>query len=560
MFKIKLRTVGAACSRRCLIGIIVTCSGLLLSVNFAVAAVAGRVHAQNIEASRSLHSSLPEVAAGGSSDGMPVNGGQDAALALKQAGFDVQRQISAVQDQLARQQSLYGNLEADLNKLKDEGKAKEAEYIFIKGILAKVGSEYKAAQANFLDSAAKLNEQEKLYADRLVALFETRSSVPSVFELLLSADSIEDFLRHYEFTRLIADSDRQLLDKYRILQDKAAKDLELARTKESEYQSLLELTRQQLDNLEHDISLKEANLLLSKKQIGAKRLQQLSLLRNKAAYEAELRRIGEAGMQEAAVNEARAEQGVSGKYGSPQPGAEEAAQPGLDAHFAGERLETDAMSGNGQAAVATTDLEASTNTTNVEGPLEETAAINNGAALNGGDSGAAGQVNDSQGLVAGQNDGFIAVQSPALKAELAALPWVFPNIYSRVVTCNFGYFDAVLYDSYPHRGIDFAADFGSKIVAALPGTVAVVNNPFEGENYATGGSTYGNYIVVDHGNGLRTLYAHLKNTLVTVGQNVVGGELIALAGSTGNSEGPHLHFEIQYYGELQDPYLYVGNR
>ncbi len=93
-------------------------------------------------------------------------------------------------------------------------------------------------------------------------------------------------------------------------------------------------------------------------------------------------------------------------------------------------------------------------------------------------------------------------------------------------------------------------------MSARAGTVIIVRNPVEGQN--RGGWGYGNYIVVDHGDGFATLYAHLKNTRVSVGQNVGAGELIGNCGSTGTSTGSHLHFEVIKNGSTTNPLSYVG--
>lgn len=89
-----------------------------------------------------------------------------------------------------------------------------------------------------------------------------------------------------------------------------------------------------------------------------------------------------------------------------------------------------------------------------------------------------------------------------------------------------------------HNGIDFHADEGTAVVAAAAGTVVVSRS--DGWN---GG--YGQYIVIKHGNGTQTLYAHLSNNIVSEGQEVSQGQLIALSGATGKSFGPHLHFEVR---------------
>lgn len=99
-----------------------------------------------------------------------------------------------------------------------------------------------------------------------------------------------------------------------------------------------------------------------------------------------------------------------------------------------------------------------------------------------------------------------------------------------------------------HLGIDIAAGMGAPIYAADSGVVV----------YAAGiGGGYGNMVMIDHGNGFHTLYAHLSQILVTCGEGVSKGQVIAYAGSTGNSTGSHLHFEIRYFGAFVNPHDYV---
>lgn len=164
---------------------------------------------------------------------------------------------------------------------------------------------------------------------------------------------------------------------------------------------------------------------------------------------------------------------------------------------------------------------------------------------------------------AAQNSGAPAAASDAAAlansenvSSVSAGGWVWPNTYSRSITCPFGYGDSVLSNSSFHRGVDLQAAFGSKVVAALGGTVTKAYNPYEGQNLS--GGSYGNYIVIDHGNGITTLYGHLKSVQVVEGQQVQAGQLIGLAGSTGNSTGPHLHFEVQVNGSLQNPLNYIA--
>lgn len=70
-------------------------------------------------------------------------------------------------------------------------------------------------------------------------------------------------------------------------------------------------------------------------------------------------------------------------------------------------------------------------------------------------------------------------------------------------------------------------------------------------------SSYGYYVMIDHGNGLSTLYGHNSQLLAQVGQTVEAGDIISLSGSTGRSTGPHLHFEVRVNGERTNPRYYL---
>ena len=90
-----------------------------------------------------------------------------------------------------------------------------------------------------------------------------------------------------------------------------------------------------------------------------------------------------------------------------------------------------------------------------------------------------------------------------------------------------------------HTGVDYAAPTGTEVVAAASGTVVEVSS----------GGSYGNRIVVQHDDGIQTSYSHLSSTNVSVGQEVTAGQHIGAVGSTGNSSGPHLHFEVAQGGD-----------
>ncbi|HCA20133.1 MAG TPA: M23 family peptidase [Treponema sp.] len=99
-----------------------------------------------------------------------------------------------------------------------------------------------------------------------------------------------------------------------------------------------------------------------------------------------------------------------------------------------------------------------------------------------------------------------------------------------------------------HNGIDMAAPTGSSIFAVKSGSVkyAITLDP-----------TYGNYVILDHGGGMTSLYAHMSKMLVKTGDSVAAGQVIGRVGTTGLSTGPHLHFEIRLNGQAQDPQKYL---
>ncbi|CAB1248260.1 M23 family peptidase [Ruminococcaceae bacterium BL-6] len=114
-----------------------------------------------------------------------------------------------------------------------------------------------------------------------------------------------------------------------------------------------------------------------------------------------------------------------------------------------------------------------------------------------------------------------------------------------VITSGFG-----MRGNKPHRGVDIAAQKGSSIYPALPGTVTE----------AAENDSYGKYLLIDHGRNIVTRYAHCESLLVKKGDAVTYGKPIALVGSTGDSDGPHVHFELILSGVCYDPQPLLKSR
>ena len=123
--------------------------------------------------------------------------------------------------------------------------------------------------------------------------------------------------------------------------------------------------------------------------------------------------------------------------------------------------------------------------------------------------------------------------------KLATLP------ISGTITSRYGASSSIRKST--HTGLDIAAKKGTDIKVVADGTVT----------FAKYNGSYGNLVKVDHGNGVETWYAHTSKMYVKVGDEVKAGDVIAAVGSTGNSTGPHLHFEIRINGEHVNPQNYL---
>ncbi len=118
----------------------------------------------------------------------------------------------------------------------------------------------------------------------------------------------------------------------------------------------------------------------------------------------------------------------------------------------------------------------------------------------------------------------------------------------------FGYrIDPFTEKSKFHEGLDFVAELGTKVAATAAGTV------IKAKNHYKPGSSYGKEVIIDHGNGLKTRYAHLSKVLVKKNQKIKRWDIIGEVGSTGRSSGPHLHYEILKGDAQINPYNYIIN-
>lgn len=166
------------------------------------------------------------------------------------------------------------------------------------------------------------------------------------------------------------------------------------------------------------------------------------------------------------------------------------------------------------------------------------------AAIRKSNQSSGGSSNSSSGSNAGSMDSNVSNSG-----------WAWPLPYDGVyLSSYYGYrYHPIDGDWRYHSGIDISMSgaYGKNIIATRAGTVIL--SSLESES----GTGYGNYIIIDHGDGYTSLYGHCSELLVSEGQTVSRGQIIAKVGSTGWSTGPHLHFEVRYNGSTVDPLNYV---
>lgn len=148
--------------------------------------------------------------------------------------------------------------------------------------------------------------------------------------------------------------------------------------------------------------------------------------------------------------------------------------------------------------------------------------------------------------VTGEGGGFDGADAPFVGADGFCSP--VGASWRSIVTSEFGgRLDPITGQRDGHTGMDLGVPTGTPIRAALGGTVTL--SRYNG--------SYGNCVMIDHGNGLVTLYGHNSRLLVQVGQTVQAGDVVSLSGATGRVTGPHLHFEVRVNGQRTNPRYYL---
>ena len=342
-------------------------------------------------------------------------------------------------DTIAELQDKKTGLQGELAKLNEANEAQREQYEIIYAQLEAALEEKANALDEFLEAQENLENQQKLFSERVTVMFEYQNK--STLEVLLESDSIAGFFTNMELITLIADADAQAIDLLQVALDDAELQAEIKLQYAEDMQVIADEKQKQLDELKSLIGTTEATIENVNTDIDSWEAKEDELEAYADSLNAEVKRLQQQYDQE---HSAKTVGGVTFRWPT----------------------------------------------------------------------------------------------------------------YNHGITSYYGYRIHPVYGTKKfHSGIDIGAGYGDTIMAAAAGTVISVSEPYEGCN--KGGTGYGNYCIIDHGNGYSTLYGHARDIYVYQGQYVNAGQSIGEVGSTGTSTGAHLHFEVRIWGETKDPLKYL---
>ena len=385
-------------------------------------------------------------------------------------------------------------LNGQLNELNEQNVQMQAEYELIASQYAAALIAKAEALERYVEAQETLAATEQMFCDRVSVMFEYQNQSP--LEILLQSDSIAGFFTNIELITLIADADNQAVDQMQIALDDARAQEEYALQEANEMEAAANEKMEQLRELEEQIGITENSISDISSQISSAQATVNDFNAQAAALNNEISQI---------QNELYAEQQAAAAAAAAQAQSQSQEQ----------QSSSDSSSDSSSSSSDT-------------GTAEE--------------------------LPAAQPETTTPPSNPSIGVSLS-----WPT-YSRSISSPFGYrYHPVTGQWRGHTGIDIENGFGDSICAAASGTVSYVCLPCPGSNYSdpSAGGGYGNYLMIDHGNGVVTLYGHCRNIYVSSGEYVSAGQVVAEVGSTGTSTGAHLHFEVRVNGERVDPTAYL---
>ena len=391
------------------------------------------------------------------------------------------------------QEELTGELER-LNGLSEE---QREQYDMIAGQLAAALVEKAEALDAYVQAQDDLAAKQLQFAERISVMFEYQDK--SYLEILLESDSIAGFFTNMEIISLIGEADNQMVQELTTAVENASHQADLA--------------LQEAEDLQEIVDQKTAQLALLEARIGVT----TEALQN---IETEI-----SGWEQMEDEMEMYSQALSAQIA--------ALQAQIDQQNAATATTTEATTVQTEATTQAVETEPTASQEPEQSDVQES------------------QPEETAAPTATPTP--VPTPTPAPVVSNCSLSW--PTWSSKISSYYGNRVHPVYGTTKFHSGIDIDVGFGTTIMAAGSGTVILVDTPVAGQDW--GGSGYGNYCVIDHGNGVTTLYAHARSINVSVGDYVSSGQSIGVVGSTGTSTGAHLHFEVRVNGSTVDPLSYL---
>ncbi len=465
---------------------------------------------------------------------------EEEALIL-QRQLEVGTDIAAVEAELTSQQAEYNRLQEELDQLYADDKAEKREYELLTQRMDEARQALLDSKAASEEAKENVEAKQEQYETRLIAMFENRNT--SSLEVLLQSDSVSGFFTNLELIQVIADSDKEMLMELRGAVQHAQVSLAMAQVTATRSQEVLKSSEEKLEGLANGIRLREEDFNTLNISLMNRQGDLDLLLAENANLSGALQNVRDQQAIEAAAAQAAA------------VAAEESRQAELEAAQAAPQAPpVQAPINNSPTPAATGGVPAATTPAPyVTEPTTQSAWDDTPTEPVWTEAPTTQPVWSEAPTTQPVWTEAPTTPAPTTAAPVQASPSMklyFPNGYSSVVTSYYG----PRWGSF-HTGIDFQGAFGTSVMAAAGGTVIVASAPVQGQEW--GGSGYANHVIIDHGNGISTLYAHLMSVHVSSGQYVSAGQQIGLCGATGWATGPHLHFEVRVNGVHVDPLPYL---
>lgn len=432
---------------------------------------------------------------------------QEAELASRQAQIDAEMAVVRSEVNSLRQQS--NTLTGQLEELLREGKILQVEYDNLMAELAAAKAAMDRAIAEYEAARKEVADKQVEYEERLIAMFKRSKQSP--LEVLLDSDGITGFFTNLELLSVIGRSDQQILEELTAARETAEVKKMVAEDSKKQYERFVAQKEAEIELLSQGIAITENDIAILQEQL-ANRSSNLSALQGSYNWNQSLQ------------------------------SSIDARQNQINASIAAQAEATRAARAEATRAAQAEATRAASAEATRAAQAEATRAAQ------------AEATRKAQAVI---------TQKPSAPAASAS-GMVFPAPGNTYISSYYGWRNFPLNPSVRefHTALDFPGSFNDPIVAALPGTVVRVSYPLPNYNY--GGYGYANYVMIQHDNGLQTLYAHLKTINVSVGQYVQKGQRIGGMGSTGSSTGCHVHFEVRKPGSPEaarldtvNPYPYL---